>query len=663
MILDHIKITNFRQFYGVQTLHFSKSKEKNVTVIHGENGFGKTALLNAFSWCLYGTINLPQQDVLANERAECDSKDGDRIKVSVELNFRDKNNDYSVLRTLESQKINGKLQTIGENRLLVSYKDETGRTLTPQNAQNIIDQILPETMCPYFFFDGERIDNLSKKEGSKEIQNAIKNIMGLEVLERSKLHLNEVRKEFMKELGLYASSELQELIKKKTTLEDKIADLALRQVTNSGNMEALKDEKGKIEDKLREQEGAKELQTQREQLEKHKAQIQEDIKNKLAEIKSFCSKQGYLAFTHHLVKSVSAVIDEKRVRGEIPAGIKQQFVEDLLETGICICKTHLQSGSPEFESVKSWLSKSGNKDLEDAFIETSGNVKLLKKLQEELFVNLKKLTHSLEDFRSKLGIVDEELDQIGTKLDSKDSEEIKNLERRRREIDSEYQALHFKSLEISNEINNLNTLKANVDKEIDKIKIVEGKAVLAKRRMGACQDAKDLIDDVYQAIAKKVKDDCQAKISEVYSKFLKKPYTAKLLDTYELQILKSFGDEQRVVAMSQGERQITSLSFIGALVDIARRNYEEKKRFYFGGIYPIVMDSPFGQLDPEHRKNVAQGIPELAPQVILMVADQQWIGDIDSTVRPKMGKEYFLKNHNPKNNHEIKYEYTEILEG
>jgi DNA sulfur modification protein DndD len=105
------------------------------------------------------------------------------------------------------------------------------------------------------------------------------------------------------------------------------------------------------------------------------------------------------------------------------------------------------------------------------------------------------------------------------------------------------------------------------------------------------------------------------------------------------------------------------LSFIGALVDIARENYEKKKRFYFGGIYPIVMDSPFGQLDPEHRKNIAEGIPALAPQVVLMVAEQQWTDEIHQALRPRMGKEYTLRNFNPKNNPDIKYEHTQIVEG
>ena len=662
MILDYIVVNNFRQFYSAQKIYFSKSKEKNVTVIHGENGFGKTALLNAFKWCLYGNLDLPERHVFINERAEGEATDQEWVSVYVELCFRDKNNHYNIKRAIKGQKNDGNYKSIGEAVLTVEFKDETGKCITPKNPQNTIDQILPEKMCPYFFFDGEHIDNLSKRESSGEIQNAIKNIMGLEVLERSVHHLGDVKKIFTREFGEYATDEEKQLIQNKDVYDRKLIDMLHRNKTNNENMEALKIEQSKVDDRLREQEGAKELQAEKDLLGRRKKEIQEEIKTKNAEIIAICSKRGFLAFTKMLIDKVGTVIDAKRVKGEIPAGIKQQFVEDLLEARQCICKTILPDGSPEYEAVKAWLDKSGNKDLEDAFIQTSGNVKMLSMFRSELFDNLRTHTASRENYLSSLNAIEEELDQIATNLDNKDSEAIKDLVRRTKEIDTEYSDLHFKSIELLNGINGLKKDIQELDNEISKIRVVEAKAHLAKRRMEACQASKDLVENVYNSIARKVKNECQSKITDVYSKFMKKPYQAKLLDTYELQIIKPFGDGNKIVAMSQGERQITSLSFIGALVDIARKNYEERKKFYFGGIYPIVMDSPFGQLDPEHRKNVAEGIPSLAPQIILMVADQQWNGDIADAMTSVIGKEYRLKNFNPKNSPDVKYEHTLIEE-
>ena len=54
MIIESITIENFRQYKGPVTVDFSLDKSKNFTIIRGTNGAGKTNLLNALTWCLYG---------------------------------------------------------------------------------------------------------------------------------------------------------------------------------------------------------------------------------------------------------------------------------------------------------------------------------------------------------------------------------------------------------------------------------------------------------------------------------------------------------------------------------------------------------------------------------------------------------------------------------
>jgi len=54
MILKKIVLNNFRQFRGRQEIEFAEPGGNNVTVVHAENGFGKTALLNALHWGFWG---------------------------------------------------------------------------------------------------------------------------------------------------------------------------------------------------------------------------------------------------------------------------------------------------------------------------------------------------------------------------------------------------------------------------------------------------------------------------------------------------------------------------------------------------------------------------------------------------------------------------------
>ncbi len=56
MQIRRVKLKNFRQFYGTQELEFPTTGKKNVTLIHAENGFGKTNILNAVLWSLFKQV-------------------------------------------------------------------------------------------------------------------------------------------------------------------------------------------------------------------------------------------------------------------------------------------------------------------------------------------------------------------------------------------------------------------------------------------------------------------------------------------------------------------------------------------------------------------------------------------------------------------------------
>ena len=62
MILERLVLDNFRQFKGRQEIVFSDLKERNVTIVHAENGFGKTTILKALLWALYGRDGLMGAD-------------------------------------------------------------------------------------------------------------------------------------------------------------------------------------------------------------------------------------------------------------------------------------------------------------------------------------------------------------------------------------------------------------------------------------------------------------------------------------------------------------------------------------------------------------------------------------------------------------------------
>ena len=403
------------------------------------------------------------------------------------------------------------------------------------------------------------------------------------------------------------------------------------------------------------------LQTQRDSLEDQLISVQKKIKEIDSKVKTLCSTRGYLAFSGPILAKTKAILDEKRKKGEIPAGIKQQFVQDLLERQLCICGMQLLPGSDHYEKVAAWLDQASSKELEDKFTEMTAGVKMMEEYRGQLFDDLRSLRFEREKEIDHQQNIKEQLDEISSKLSEKDSETIRNLEIKRQELDDSIRDYYISEGQYIAEQKNIVEQMQQTEKEIKRYQALEAKTALAKKRMEACAEARDIVSSIHEAAAIKTKNNLQSRINQVYTNFLRKGYLAKLNDDYTLQIVKEFDDTEKSVAMSQGERQITSLAFIGALVDIARDQHDKgKNKFFRGGVYPIVMDSPFGSLDPDHRGRIAQGIPTLSHQVVILATDSQWEGDVRNHIKNRIGAEYTLINYSPKSPNASQYEYTEI---
>ena len=89
MLLKSLKLKDFRQFKGEQGVVFSTDPDKNVTIIMGENGSGKTTFAQAFTWCLYGATDFDDKMLLCKStRQKMMPGDEEKVRVEIELTQR-----------------------------------------------------------------------------------------------------------------------------------------------------------------------------------------------------------------------------------------------------------------------------------------------------------------------------------------------------------------------------------------------------------------------------------------------------------------------------------------------------------------------------------------------------------------------------------------------
>ena len=221
MIFRKMKLHNFRQFKGDTEISFSTDKDKNVTVITGNNGAGKTTLLQAFNWCLYGQVKLENPDELITKEIISKLDVGDKERVEVSLEFEHLKKIYTCRNYIDYiRNSNGNIQKLDEDRLFSISDPDTGET--KRTTQNVIREIFPSDLSTYFLFDGERMQDLvdNQRVGKKDLSNAVKNLLGLDVLENAKYHLEKAKKEFETEFVSDSSSRLAQINEELKIIDD-----------------------------------------------------------------------------------------------------------------------------------------------------------------------------------------------------------------------------------------------------------------------------------------------------------------------------------------------------------------------------------------------------------------------------------------------------------
>ncbi|MCT7985631.1 AAA family ATPase [Laspinema sp. A4] len=653
MKLISLTLCNFRQFYGRTPEIVLSRGSNNTTIIHGNNGSGKTTLMNAFTWVLYEQFSaaFAGPDRLVNKRAITEAKPGEPVACWVQLVFEHDSKRYQAKRLIRAYNTSTGI-THGSSELFMTIAGDDGRWSPPppqQHPDDIIGRILPESLHQYFFFDGERIEYIVRSEKKAEIAEATKKLLGLEVLNRAIRHLGETRKSLETELKAIGDPQTQQLLKEKATREKEGTRLQKRQTEITKELEAQAQLKKTISDRLLELGGAEELQKRRKNLEEQNTSIRHQLKQTKEALKRAISSQGYITLLGEFTNEFRTFVNDLRNRGELPAGIKQPFVQQLLDRQRCICGAELSEGNPARQLVRSWMDKAGMADIEETAIRMSTQVEVIDKQVPDFWQEMDRQQKAIEGFRTELSAIENQLDEIKDKLRSYPDENIQELQKRLDEIERKMSELDRELGSNQTQIDSLQGAIDRLNKQLEKQKTNEEKQELAKKRIFATQDAIDRLTEVRSRLENQFRSQLEQRVQEIFSEISFTPYLPKLSDKYELTLIENTSGFEVPVAASTGENQILSLSFIGGIIDGVRE--WSKKNTLMGpdsSTFPIVMDSPFGSLDEIYRRQIAKILPQLANQLVVLVTKTQWRGEVAQEMKPYIGKEYVLVYNSPK---------------
>lgn len=343
MKLLSLRLENFRQFENQVVLEFAHGPGRNVTVIHGANGSGKTALLNAFTWVLYGqfTDALENPDNLVNRRVLMRSPVGDFVNCAVELVFDHDETKYRLrrTRTVKRTDVPPYWELVGEDEHVLQFAASGGKWETADQADisDILGRVIPEKLLFYFFFDGERIGQLQRPDKREETASATALLTGDEVLALTARHLGEVAKRFEQHLKTIGDAETSALISEKQELEEEMGSLGEGIQQHLVNIRGFEEGEKAISERLRELAETKHLQEERDMLRAREQDVTEDMRSLRDKVVNLVSEKGYLPLLKPAIDKSLGIIKELYESGKIPSDIKKPFVESLLQRQRCIC--------------------------------------------------------------------------------------------------------------------------------------------------------------------------------------------------------------------------------------------------------------------------------------------------------------------------------------
>ncbi|NJK54756.1 MAG: AAA family ATPase [Pleurocapsa sp. SU_5_0] len=654
MKLNYLQLCNFRQFYGKTPQIKFASGERNTTVVYGNNGAGKTSILNAFTWVLYEkfTAAFASPELLVNQRSLAEAAPEQAVECWVELQFERDRKIYQLKRKCYASKNAQHQISYTQANLFMLVAGDDGRWYPPlESPEDIINRILPASLHQYFFFDGERIDGFFRQNHNSNIAEDTKELLGVKVLDRGIEHLKKAKRSLQEELAELGDAQTKQLLRQQINLEQDLEAIKQLIAKITKEVAELEQRKATLSRQLLEISGVDEIQKLKLKLVKQQKLIKQNLLQSKKELKKLLSQDSYVVFLPPISDRFITLLQTLRDRGQLSSGLKQEFIQQLLEQQRCLCGETLIPNSDTYNNVKLWLEKAELKNIEESAIRLETQVNTIKSQSANFWQQLDRQQAEIKQQYLELNRLETETEQANKQLNSYPNRDAQQLQQNIETIEERIKALILEQGENQQQQSDRTQQLEQLSQQIARHQLTETKQKLAQTRIAVTEEAISRLHEVRSRLEQQFRLALEQKVQEIFSFISFTPYLPKLSSDYKLTLIENTSGIAAPVAASTGENQILSLSFIGGIIDRVRQWSEGNSLVgYDSSTFPIVMDSPFGSLDQIYRRQVATAIPQLANQLIILVTKTQWQGEVEQATQSLIGQEYVLTYYSPKQN-------------
>jgi len=625
MRFKRLAIEGYKSFrYSTEILFPASQDSKSIFLIGGMNGAGKTSFMEAINLCLYGA----KPDLIFNAINRQEKADGN-YSTNFELTLdTDDGAEIIVKRSWSAGATPNPKPKDLEERLIVIRDGKRVSVQSKQMWQDFIRALIPPSITQFFFFDGEKIQEIAAEDHSEvRLQKSLEAALGIEFIQRLTDDLTYIKNQERQGYVEISDADLEfkqsELKKERSKLERRKKERMEAQEDLDAFRQQYDEAKKRFQAAFNTEPEVREIVRENEKKRIQAANRLGQVDN---EIKTLSEKALPLAVTSKLFSGLKQRIEAER-------GTRQQ--DAIRDNAAALTQTLIQAVEEPQPLYHVPLNAEQRTELEQRIlkrlrqgmglneIHTVLNLserdaaRILHRLEEIESSDLFRLTALLDEKRT----LDAEIQQLDLALQPSASSASE------RELFEQLQAeMEGCSTQIGRKSEQLRLLNDDLLALEKRIRDLETEISRLYERHYASREKADFItecDTIANLLGQfivRLRENkihlLQEKTFEMYRQLSTRSGLIKdlLIDpkTYEVSLHDRHGSAIRKSGLSAGEKEIFAISLLWGLAQTSQLRL------------PIIIDTPLSRLDSSHRQHIVHCyFPNAGEQVVILSTDTE----------------------------------------